>query len=128
VHQVGYTSFEDNESELARWIVTFIDRSLFLLHGSILDIFETLHTEIDLHIKQMSWAALDMACQLVVDVARYNKQERVETMPILCCYYNIQAALKCLQKRKKFCINRETCRNIEFLLHSESMYARKWLF
>jgi hypothetical protein len=109
------------------WLDDNIDRSLFLLHGAILDISEALETEVGYRTKQMSWVALDMVCQLVIDVAHYHLPDGIQTMPI-CCYYNLRAAIDYLQERNKSASSREISRNIEFLLHSEKIYIRKWLF
>ena len=115
------------QSRRAQWIVTIINRSLFLLHGAILDTSETSEAEGDYSTKQMSRAALDMTCQLIVDVSRYHLQTRMETLPI-CCYYNLRAAIKCLQERNKSIGSREVSRDIECLLQSQKIYSSKWLF
>jgi hypothetical protein len=104
-----------------------VDRSIFLLHRGILDASGISQIKADHQTRRNSWAALDMACQMVVDTARYHGLEGSDVMP-LCCYYNLRDARQHLQERNSLVGDEALCRDIDCLLQCEERYCRKWVF
>ena len=80
----------------------------------------------DFHTKQTSYAALDTACEMVVDAAQHHGLEKVDAMPI-CCYYNLRAAIVYLQERKQLMNDDTVSRKIDCLVQSEKSYRGMWL-
>jgi hypothetical protein len=104
-----------------------IDRSIFLLHRGILDTSSTSPRKAEHQTRRNSWAALNMACQMVVDTARYHGREGLDVMP-LCCYYNLRAARRHLQERNSFVGDEALCPDLDCLVQCEEIYRRKWAF
>jgi hypothetical protein len=100
---------------------------MFLLHRSIVHASGIYQLEADDQTRRNSWAALEMASQMVVDAVRYHGLKRTDVMPF-CCYYNLRDARRCLQERNSVVGDEALCRDIDFLLQSEERYCEKWVF
>jgi hypothetical protein len=103
-----------------------VDRLIFLLHTSILDTSGIYQIKADPQTKRNSWAALDMASQMVVDTARYHGLEGSYVMP-LCCYYNLRDARQHIQIRNSLAGDEALCRDVDCLQQCEERYCRKWV-
>jgi hypothetical protein len=104
-----------------------LDRAIFLLHKRVLDPSGVSQIKIDHQTKCNSRAALDMACQMVVDTARYRGLEGLGMMPF-CCYYNLRNARQHLKERNIIMGDEALYHDIEFLLQCEERYCKKWRF
>lgn len=100
-------------------------RLLFLLHQSVLKQLRRSDSEVDHERVDISQTALDWLCRMVLDLVETQGQGTGPTMPI-CCFYNLQAARRCMQERKRKVMDAETC-DVEKLLRAEEGYRETWI-
>ncbi|EXJ86814.1 hypothetical protein A1O3_03768 [Capronia epimyces CBS 606.96] len=102
-------------------------RLLFLLHQSILDTLEYPKSESDHQNMGRSSSGLDMVCRWVLDVVKWQGEDKAMIMPI-CTFYNLRAATKRLQERNKHVVVELLSRVIDDLLGAQEAYHKTWVF
>ncbi|RFU27772.1 hypothetical protein B7463_g8580, partial [Scytalidium lignicola] len=101
-------------------------RSLFLLHQHILVVLAITQNESDHRARCFSQAAVNTACEMVVDAVRcVGNQKRADASPI-CCYYNLCCALQYLQERQRSLGNETLSADVECLVSAQEAYHNRW--
>jgi hypothetical protein len=103
-----------------------IDRTLFLLHGSVLDTVQFPKSENDHQKEHISSMGLDTVCRMILDVVQWRSAGKAPIMPF-CGIYNFRAARKNMQRRNKLIADDALSRDIESLVCAEEEY-RRWMF
>ncbi|EED23116.1 conserved hypothetical protein [Talaromyces stipitatus ATCC 10500] len=107
--------------------VAFSIRALFLLHWSIFDALPTSGNESNYQARNLSWTAINSACNMTIDAITHAQQEPDSPVPI-CSFYILQEAIRYLSEHQKVAGDEATVSDKDMLIHADKEYRSTYIF
>uniref|UniRef100_A0A093Y4F7 Aflatoxin biosynthesis regulatory protein n=1 Tax=Talaromyces marneffei PM1 TaxID=1077442 RepID=A0A093Y4F7_TALMA len=107
--------------------VAFSIRALFLLHWTILDSLPQSEDVDSSQIRNLSWIALNSACNMTIDGIVYAAQDPSAAVPI-CSLYILQDSIRYLSEQQKVIGDEATISDLNMLLHADREYRSTYVF